>query len=88
MYSWNRSEKHVRDEISFPGYGCASDRYDGSSSGRNSHKLDKHMHAQLSWADKYTAHVYAPVSHKALAKYLDKHIARQDSCDGEEHICF
>ena len=78
----------MRDEISFPGYGHASDCYDGSSLGRNSHKLDKHVHAQLSWADKYTAHVYAPVSEKALAKYSDKHISRQDSCDGEEHVFF
>lgn len=61
MYWWNRNEKHVRDEISFPGYGHASDCYDGSFSGRNSHKLDKHPHIQLIQADKYTANVYAPV---------------------------
>lgn len=37
---------------------------------------------------KTVLHVNAPILHQALAKYLDKHITRQDSCDGEEHIFF
>lgn len=88
MYWWNRSEKHARSEISFPGYVCASDCYEGSSLGRNSYKLDKHMHPLLSCADKYPTCVCAPVSYKALAKYSDKHNTGQDRCDGEEHIFF
>lgn len=74
--------------MSFLGHGRASDCYDGSSLGRNSHKLDKHMQAQLSQSDKSTVRLYAPVSHKVLEKYLSKHIARQDSSDGEECVFF
>lgn len=86
IYWWNQSEKHVRDEISFPGYVFASDCYDGSSWGRNSHKLDKHMHAQLRHANKCPACVCS--SYNALAKYSDKHTTRQDNYDWEEHVVF
>lgn len=40
------------------------------------------------WADKYSFHVNGPILHQELAKCLDKHITRQDSCDGEEHFFF
>lgn len=79
---------HGRYEIAFPDCGHASECYDGSSLDKNSHKLDKHTCAQLSWADKYSAHVNAPILHQALAKHFDKHITREDSSDGEEYIFF
>lgn len=85
MYWRNCIESHGRYEIAFSDYGHVSD---GSSLDKNSHKLDKHTYIQLSWAGKNSAHVNAPILHQALAKYLDKHITRQDSCDGEEHIFF
>lgn len=88
MYWWHQIERHGRDEIAFPEYGYASECYGGYASDRNSHKLDKHTFAQLSWADKYSFHVNGPILHQELAKYLDKHITRQDSCDGEEHFFF
>lgn len=55
---------------------------------KNSHKLDKYIYVQLSWADKNSAHVNAPILHQALAKYLGKQTTTQDSCDGEDHIFF
>lgn len=40
----------------------------------------------LDWLIKYTVHMYVPISYKGLAKYTDKHITREESCNRK--VCF